>query len=108
MLFQNLKSHFNLCAISLGISYPKKDDINALKPKADLSRHSKGIYTLKKEPIGVYSPENENIGITNDSRVVGIDPGIRSLVTGATHRTSETPGMSFSISNAEYKYVCII
>jgi transposase len=56
----------------------------------------------------VYSPENENIGITNDSRVVGIDPGIRSLVTGATHRTSETPGMSFSISNAEYKYVYII
>jgi hypothetical protein len=75
MLFQNLKSHFNLCVISLGISYPKKDYINTLKPKADLFRHSEGIYTLKKEPIGMYSPENENISIINDSRVVGIDPG---------------------------------
>ncbi|KAI8090682.1 hypothetical protein BDF21DRAFT_411815, partial [Thamnidium elegans] len=61
-----------------------------LKRNANLSSVNKGVYTLDKEPIGLSLSEKD---------VVGIDPGVRDLITGV--RSSDST-KSFSISNKTY------
>ena len=80
------------------VSQTKKE--LALQPRrVNLQNWVKGLYPLYKNPFGV----------TEDDRIVGIDPGVRDIVCGVdcdpqelTNRKT-TKAHSFSVSNSSYK-----
>ncbi|CAO3665167.1 unnamed protein product [Rhizopus microsporus] len=77
------------------------DELNKLLPRLDLSNWTRGLYTLSKEPTGLF---------LND-RTIGIDPGHRDLVTYVNTDSELTTKAlrkvySFSISNVQYQEQC--
>ncbi|KAI8876941.1 hypothetical protein K501DRAFT_278922 [Backusella circina FSU 941] len=79
----------------VGCTSPKKDDINKQKRQVDLANLTHRIYPLNRQPTDIASVE----------RVIGINPGIRDLVTCVAPSTETNKYEKMSISNASYKYI---
>ncbi|CEG76334.1 hypothetical protein RMATCC62417_11243 [Rhizopus microsporus] len=74
------------------------DELNRLSRRLDLSNWMRDLYTLSKEPTGLF---------LND-RIIGMGPGHRDLVTCVDTDSELTTkalrkAHSFSISNAQYQ-----